>query len=277
MLQTMKQENKLTIMNKIANLLLIFSAVLFLFGSGYRLGQYRAQQNGSASTGLSKTNATTDMSLFWSVWNILEEKYVNETKLNKEKMVFGAIKGMVASLDDPYTYFMTPTENKESKDDLGGLYEGIGAQLGKKDDSIIIVSPLKGSPAEASGVLSGDTILEVNKKSTQGWTIGKAVNEIRGKRGTEVQLTLGRENSTVDIKIKRESIVIEPVELSYKTSKDCSGESCPQVAYILAIRPMKNGINQFQRWHKNGVHRVYVVLFLICGGTRVGIWKAQSI
>ncbi|PJE62375.1 hypothetical protein COU88_05325, partial [Candidatus Roizmanbacteria bacterium CG10_big_fil_rev_8_21_14_0_10_39_6] len=123
----MKQENKLTIMNKIANLLLIFSAVLFLFGSGYRLGQYRAQQNGSASTGLSKTNATTDMSLFWSVWNILEEKYVNETKLNKEKMVFGAIKGMVASLDDPYTYFMTPTENKESKDDLGGLYEGIGA------------------------------------------------------------------------------------------------------------------------------------------------------
>ncbi|MCR4329395.1 MAG: S41 family peptidase [Candidatus Roizmanbacteria bacterium] len=243
----MNQKNKLTTINKIANALLIFSAILFLFGSGYRLGQYRSQQNVSASTGISKTGVTTDMSLFWNVWNILEEKYVNETKLNKEKMVFGAIKGMVASLNDPYTYFMTPTENKESKDDLGGLYEGIGAQLGKKDDAIIIVSPLKGSPAEASGVLSGDAILAVNNKSTKGWTIGKAVNEIRGKRGTEVLLTLGRESGTIDLKIKRESIVIDPVELSYKTSKDCLSENCPQVAYI---RIVQFGDQTNEKWDK---------------------------
>jgi len=236
MLQTMKPKNKLITINKIANALLIFSAIVFLFGSGYRLGQYRSQQGNRESSGISKSGVTTDMSLFWNVWNILEEKYVNETKLNKEKMVFGAIKGMVASLNDPYTYFMTPSENKESKDGLGGLYEGIGAQLGKKDDQIIIVSSLKGSPAEASGVLSGDTIVAVNNKSTKGWTIGKAVNEIRGKRGTEVLLTLGRANGTVDLKIKRESIVVDPIELSYKSSNSCKGEPCPRVAYIRVVQ-----------------------------------------
>ena len=257
----MKQKNNTNIINKIANVVLIFSAVLFLFGSGYRLGQHRLKQNNS-STGLAKADTTADMSLFWNVWDILEEKYVNETKLNKEKMVFGAIKGMVASLDDPYTYFMTPAENKESKDDLGGLYEGIGAQLGKKDDQIIIVAPLKGSPAEANGVLSGDAILEVNHKSTQGWTVGKAVNEIRGKRGTVVRLTLGRASDTVEVKIKRESIAIEPIELSYKTAKDCSDSDCPEVAYIRVVQfgdqtneKWDNAVVEVaQKWNTQGIH-----------------------
>ena len=139
---------------KLTNILLFLSVGIFLFGSGYKIGEYKA--NTSKLERLSyniinldqKNIKNIDFSLFWDAWNKVEQKFIDKKKLDPQKMFYGAIKGMVASLEDPYTFFLTPGENKQSKNDLGGKFEGIGAQLGLKDNRIIIIAPLKNSPAE---------------------------------------------------------------------------------------------------------------------------------
>lgn len=208
--------------NKITNVLLILSLTIFIFGSGYKIGEYRTQQakidtiNYSAiNNSANKTNI--DFSLFWEVWNKLESKYIDKKKLDSKKMFFGAIKGMVASVEDPYTFFLTPGENKQSKDDLGGKFEGIGAQLGLKDNRIIIVAPLKSSPAEAAGIKSGDYINMVDGQSTKSWTLTQTVSKIRGTKGTKVKLTLERNNKEFTVEIVRNQINVSSVEVSYET------------------------------------------------------------
>ncbi|MCR4326766.1 MAG: S41 family peptidase [Candidatus Roizmanbacteria bacterium] len=207
--------------NKLANVILGIAITLFLFGLGYRIGEFRARQNVTSSTAI-----PADFSLLQRVADILEEKYVNGTKIQKQQLVYGAIKGMVASLNDPYTFFMTPKENTASKDDLGGLYEGIGAQLGLRENQIIVATPLKNSPAERAGIRSGDAIMLVDGKATKGWTLAQAVNAIRGPHDSTVTLTLLRGLDTLKVPVKRERIVIEPVELSYKDD----------VAYIKVVQ-----------------------------------------
>jgi len=177
--------------NKLTDFLLLLSFIILIFGSGYKLGEYK-----SRFTSLQPTtyNLQPDVNfdLFWETWNKLNERYVDQKKVDKKKMYMGAIKGMVASIEDPYTFFLTPDENKQTKDDLGGKFEGIGAQLGLKDNRIVIISPLKKSPAETAGVRAGDFINKVNDVSTNSWTLSQAVSKIRGPKNTKVKLTLER-------------------------------------------------------------------------------------
>jgi len=212
---------------KITNYLLVISLAIFIFGSGYKLGEYRTNQtkiegssyniiNTSSSKEQSKLK-NIDFSLFWDVWESVEKKYVDKKKLDPTKMFYGAIKGMVASIEDPYTFFLTPDENKQSKDDLGGKFEGIGAQLGLKDSKIIIVAPLKSSPAEKAGVRSGDIINKVDGQSTKGWTLTQAVNKIRGTKGSKVKITFERNEKEFTVEITRDQINVSSVELSYET------------------------------------------------------------
>src|SRR5512142_1991868 len=124
---------------KITNILLVASMVVLLFGTGYKLGQYQATKTSVPRVNYNIVNGTPvvsktqkdlkniDFSLFWDTWAQLEEKYVDRSKVDPQKMFYGAIKGMVASVGDPYTFFLTPEENKQSKEDLGGMFEGIGA------------------------------------------------------------------------------------------------------------------------------------------------------
>ena len=122
-----------------------------LFGSGYKLGEFKTSSskverpNYRILNAANNQNKNIDFSLFWDAWNKVEQKFIDKNKLEPQKMLYGSIKGMVSSLDDPYTFFLTPEENKQSKDDLGGKFEGIVAQLGLKDNQIIIVAPLKNS------------------------------------------------------------------------------------------------------------------------------------
>ena len=204
------------------NLILLVSVGVLLFGMGYKFGQYRggfARPPLSIGTSNARTTGQNDVdfSLFWEVWNKVEEKYVDEKKIDAKKMYYGAIKGMVASMEDPYTFFLTPDENKKSKDDLGGRFEGIGAQLGMKNNLIVIISPLKNSPAMKEGLRGGDIIIKVDGASTQGWTLNQTVGKIRGEGGTIVKLTINRDGKEMEFSIKRETIKVDSIELTYDT------------------------------------------------------------
>ncbi len=104
---------------KITNLLLIASVVILLFGTGYKLGE-NASVTQVQTPKVSTNNRNMDFSMFWKVWDMMTKKYVDKKKVDTKKMYYGAIKGMVASVEDPYTFFLTPTENKQSKDGLEG-------------------------------------------------------------------------------------------------------------------------------------------------------------
>ncbi len=236
---------------KITNFLLIISVAIFLFGSGYRIGEYRANQTKIIGTSYNIINTSSenektkvkniDFSLFWEVWNSIEKKYVDKKKIDPTKMFYGAIKGMVASVEDPYTFFLTPEENKQSKDDLGGKFEGIGAQLGLKDNRIIIVAPLKNSPAEKAGIRAGDVITKVNGKSTKDWTLTQAVNKIRGEKGSKVKLTLERNDKEFTVNITRDQINVSSIELSYETK---NGKK------IAILKLNQFGENTNEEWNK---------------------------
>ncbi len=206
--------------NKITNILLFLSIGVFLFGCGYKLGEYKSLNfSGSVSYPvLNGAPAGFDSGLFWQTWNNLQQKYVDKKKVDPKKMFYDALKGMVSSVDDPYTFFLTPDENKQTKEDLGGQFEGIGAQLGLKDNRIIIIAPLKNSPAKKAGVKAGDFINDVDGQSTKTWTLTQAVLKIRGKKGTKVTLTLERDGKEFTVTITRDQITVSSVDLSYENN-----------------------------------------------------------
>lgn len=162
--------------------------------------------------------ANVDFGLFWKTWKKIEEKYVDKDKLDKQKMVYGAIRGMVASLNDPYTVFMDPKDTEEFNKDLSGTFEGIGAELGIKDGVLTIITPLKDSPAEKAGLKPQDKILKIEDAISSDISIDEAVRRIRGPKGTKITLTILHKDSNEpqEITIVRDTINIKDVELSYK-------------------------------------------------------------
>lgn len=166
--------------------------------------------------------SNVDFSAFWTVWQKLENNYYDKTKLDPQKMINGAISGMVASLDDPFTVYLPPVQNDNFKQGLAGQFQGIGAELGIKDQKILVISPLNGSPAQKAGIRAGDFILAVNDQSTASMTLSQAVEKIRGPKGTAVTLTVSHkeENNPKDIKITRDVITVKSVETWIKKGKD---------------------------------------------------------
>jgi carboxyl-terminal processing protease len=152
-----------------------------------------------------------DFSLFWDAWDQVSQDYLHRP-VDPKKMMYGAIKGMVASLGDPYTSFLDPDVNKAVNNSLNGSYEGVGMELGVKDGQLMVVSPLDGSPAKNAGVLAGDRILEIEGNSAAGITVTEAVSKIRGEAGTISTLKIQRDNSEPFVlTIKREKITVASV------------------------------------------------------------------
>ncbi len=164
-----------------------------------------------------------DFSLFWEVWDTLENSYFDKSKLDPSSMVNGAIKGMVASVGDPYTVFLTPSENKVTQEDLKGNFDGIGIQIGYRGTQLSVIAPLPKSPAEEVGVMAGDYILGIKDESknievgTGGMTLPEAVQIIRGESGTEVKLTLLRDGTDEPFEkvIVRKTIEVPSVTLEF--------------------------------------------------------------
>ena len=159
-----------------------------------------------------------DFNIFWDAWRELENKYVGRKEIDRQKMVYGAVEGMVKAAGDPYTSFFTPEESKMLEDDISGSFSGIGAEIGFKKGALTIIAPLKGSPAQNAGLFSGDRILKIDDTFTQDLSLEEAVRKIRGEKGTEVALTIFREgfSEAKEFKIKRDIIKIPIVDWEKK-------------------------------------------------------------
>jgi len=170
-----------------------------------------------------------DLSLFWETWKKLEEKFVSPEKFDIQKMIYGAISGMVKSLEDPYTTFLNPEDSKKFLEDVTGYFEGVGMEIGIRKGQLQVVAPLEGTPAQKAGLRPGDKIIKINDTLTGDLTIDEAVNLIRGPKGTEVTLTIFREGwqTTKEIKIVR--AVIEVPSLKWELKETSEGE---KIAYL---------------------------------------------
>ena len=165
-----------------------------------------------------KLTQDVDFNQFWQVWDLLKEKYVDRNKLNDKIMFYGALKGLTESIGDPYTVYMEPILAQEFSNDLAGTFEGIGAEIGKKNDLITIVAPLADMPAEKAGLKSGDKIYAINGQSTASLAVDQAVSLIRGPKGSEVILTIFRDSfdKPQDFKIIRQAIIVKSVRTALR-------------------------------------------------------------
>lgn len=201
-----------------------------------------------------------DFNPFWNVWQKLLVNYYDKSKLDQQKMLNGAITGMVQSLGDPFTLYLPPVQNSDFKQGLAGQFSGIGAELGMEEKNIIVIAPLDGSPAERAGIRTGDSIVKVNSESTAGWTLAQTVEKIRGPKGTSVTLTIVHKNSQKqeDLKIERDTITVKSVAMDLRNAKctsskcevldkgeKCTTADCTEFAYI---RLSQFGDNTNEEW-----------------------------
>lgn len=150
--------------------------------------------------------------LFWQVWKEVRNNYV-DPKIPETQMFYGALMGMVAALNDPYSIFLDPEITKDFQQELEGRFEGIGAEVAIKKDQLVVVAPLPNTPAEKAGLRAGDKILAIDNKLTQGLTVDEAVKLIRGPKETAVVLKITHEGSkdSEDISVIREEIKFDSV------------------------------------------------------------------
>lgn len=161
---------------------------------------------------------TIDFSLFWDAYSKLQQNFIDQSKIDNQKILYGAIGGMANSLGDPYTDFFDPEQAKQFQEDLAGSFDGIGVEIGIKKDLLTVIAPLKGTPGERADLESGDIIVKIDGKDSAYMTTLEAVNLIRGQEGTVVTLTIMREgwNDTKDIKIIRDTIKVPDIDWSLK-------------------------------------------------------------
>ena len=194
-------------MKLLKKFVLVLLAVLFVFKVGVWVGGL-----GCAIC----PPQDVDLSLFWQSWEQIEKKFVDKEKIDHEKMIYGAISGMVNSLDDPYTIFLDPSKTKRFIEDTEGTFEGVGMEIGIRNNQLQVISPLEGTPAKKAGLRAGDKILKVEDKSTSAMTIDEAVNLIRGEKGTEIILTIYRDDWEKAKEIKLVRGVIQIPSLSFE-------------------------------------------------------------
>src|SRR3990167_3232113 len=155
-----------------------------------------------------------DFSLFWDTWNSLHNKYVDQNALDTQKLLYGAIQGMVDSVGDPYTVFFKPPQSNKFQEEISGSFGGIGIEIGKREEILTVIAPIKNTPAYKAGIKAGDKIMQIDGKTTTDLSIEEAVDLIRGKRGTPVILTITSNGAanTKDVEIIRDTIKIPTVE-----------------------------------------------------------------
>lgn len=232
---------------KKAQIILLSVALLgATYAAGYYSGTNSIPTELTINTVVNKqqpdiSDLRVDFSPFWDAWKKVEKKFYDPTKLDPQDMLFGAIRGMVRSLGDPYSDFLPPDQSKRFLDDVSGSFEGIGAEIGFRSGSLTIVTPLKGTPADKAGLKSGDIILAIDDKATFDMSLEEAVSLIRGPRGTKVLLVVKRDekDDPLEINIVRDVINIPILEWRIEKPGD--------IAYIKLYQFTGNATQEFSK------------------------------
>ena len=208
----------------------IIILALFFLGSVFLFGFYLGENDNSSKNianlayseearkaAMNGDKEGFDFNLYFEVWHNLKTNHFNKNTLNDRDLFYGSLEGLAAATGDPYTVFMNPELTNEFYEDLSGTFEGIGAEIGLRDDMITVVAPLDGMPAQKAGLRAGDKIYAINGETALGLTVSQAVKKIRGPKGTEVSLTIIRgEDKPIDIKIIRDRIFVASVKTEFR-------------------------------------------------------------
>jgi carboxyl-terminal processing protease len=188
----------------IAVTLLMLATIVLSFGAGCTVGV--------------KTYPALKLDVLEEAWSIIQQDYVNRDNIDVNKLIQGAVRGMVEALDDPYTAYLDTTAYELSLKNLEGKFEGIGAYVEFKDEQITIIAPIPDSPAEKAGIRAGDIILEIDGRSTEGMSLIEAVLNIHGTKGTPVILSVLHQGETESevITIVRAEIELPSVHFEMK-------------------------------------------------------------
>lgn len=211
--QNTKRQNK-KILGVLAVLILLGGAFIFglYIGRSNFVSQKYLNNNQELTARNSDKSSRVDFELFWDVWDIIDKDFIKDK--DYQKMLYGSINGMLQSLDDPYTVFMDPELSEQFQDEIEGTFDGIGAEIGIKNDQLAIIAPLQSSPAEKAGLKARDSILKIDDEDTSGMSLIEAVSKIRGEKGTKVRLTIYRDkfDEPKEIEITRDEIEIDSVK-----------------------------------------------------------------
>lgn len=223
----------------------IVFGLIFIFGSGLAVGFYLGLSDKIADKLLSKANASIDIKkedtnvkelaqiknvledlktssknsdidfeLYKDVWDSVKKYHIKKDTITDNELFYGSLQGIISAVNDPYSSFFSPEKAKQFTEEISGKFEGIGIHIGVRDDSLTVISPIKGSPADKAGILAGDKILFIDDVDTSTISIDEAVLKIRGQKGTSVKLTVFRDDGkgSKEIQVVRDTITIKTVE-----------------------------------------------------------------
>jgi carboxyl-terminal processing protease len=225
---------------------LIFTALL---SASPFVGVRSAQAVTPSSLNASQQERYENLELFQKVLHFIEANYVDETKVKNKELIYGAIKGMMETLD-PHSNFLSPEIFKDMKVDTSGKFGGLGIEIGMKDNVLTVISPIEDTPAWKAGIKSGDRLVKISGESTKGMNLVEAVAKMRGKKGSEVVLSLYREgwDKIREIKVTRDTIKIQSVK---------SEEVEPEYGYVRlasfnesAASDIKKALDKMETNHK---------------------------
>lgn len=190
----------------------------------------------------------TDFTPFWEAWSVIKSKFVSHEKAyDNQTLMYGAIKGMVDSLDDPNTNFFSPQDASDFNEEISGQFSGIGAEIGMdENNNVVIIAPLKDTPAFRAGAQAGDRILKIDGENTTGFNTEDAVKRIRGEQGTRVLLNILRDGKELELAIIRDIIELPTLEtkrLNKKGEEDTAGD----ITYIRLYNFYEKASSQFRQ------------------------------
>lgn len=202
----------------------IILASLVLIGAGYYSGYNYGIETPKnivikgVSNIESEAKQDADFNIFWQAWDLLKSNHIKGVELKDQDLVYGAIEGLINSADDPHTVFFKPDDSQKFVEDIQGEFGGIGAELGVKDDYVVVVAPLEDTPASRGGIKAGDKILEVDGKPLLKADVNVAVKKIRGEIGTTVVLTIlsNGDKTTHEVSLVRGTITIPTLKWEIK-------------------------------------------------------------
>ncbi|SFQ61426.1 carboxyl-terminal processing protease [Priestia endophytica DSM 13796] len=244
---------------------IVFLMILCLIAGG--AGTYAGLQffnNGNSSlsvasisdSGQESASTKAEFEKIEKVYNTLSEKYYKD--VDEDKLLEGAIDGMVKSLDDPYSTYMDKKTAEQFTQSLDSSFQGIGAEVSMVNDKVTIVSPFKGSPAEKAGIKANDQILQINGKSVEGLDLSQAVLKIRGKKGSTVNIQVQRPGvkEPLTFKVVRDDI---PIETVYSSLKEENGK---KIGYLEITSFSENTADEFnsnlKKLEKKGIEGLVI-------------------